>query len=70
MIRYGNLGNPQHNYALNEGAIANCQVNIIYLTSFFMVASNISGEILKYIKTIYKGGDIKIIHDFIAKIVD
>jgi hypothetical protein len=33
-----------------------------------MVASNLSGEILKYIKTVHQGGDIKIIHDFIAKI--
>jgi hypothetical protein len=35
-----------------------------------MVAENLSSEILKSIKSIYQGGDIKIIHDFIAKIVE
>lgn len=35
-----------------------------------MVASNASGTIMKDIKTQFKGGDIKVIHDFISSIAN
>jgi len=43
---------------------------MIYIVSFLMIASNSAGAILKDIKNLYKGGDIKIIHDFISSIAD
>lgn len=62
---YGDLGNPQHNSALYQANYKNCLVNMIYLVSFFMMGINASTQIINYIRTQYKGGDLKIIHDFL-----
>lgn len=70
LLKFGNLGSPQHNYAIQLAYKGNCQTNIVYLVAFFMMGTNLSGQILKYAKEISKvQGDIRAIHEFIAKIM-
>jgi hypothetical protein len=69
MKSYGNLGNPQHNYALYQASKNNCMIDMVYLVSFLMMGINRSGEILKDLKSQTKGGDLRTIHYFIADIV-
>jgi hypothetical protein len=40
---YGNLGHPQHNYALYQASENNCTIDMIYLVSFLMMGMNRSG---------------------------
>jgi hypothetical protein len=70
LLKFGNLGSPQHNYVIELAQRSSCQTNIIYLVSFFMMGMNLSGEILKFVKEASKvQGDLRAIHDFIARIM-
>lgn len=68
LLVFGDLGNPQHNYALFEAMDKQCLINMIYLVSFFMMGSVATADILTYLKGQYKGSDLKIIHDFLIDI--
>jgi hypothetical protein len=66
-MAFGNLGNPQHNYALDWARNKNCLINMIYLVSFFMMGMVASTEMLTYLKGQYVGSDLKVIHDFLIE---
>jgi len=70
MKAYGNLGHPQHNYALYQASLNNCTIDMVYLISFLMLGINRSGEILKDLKSQATGGDLRTIHDFIANVAE
>jgi len=69
-MTYGNLGHPQHNYALYQASLNNCTIDMVYLVSFLMLGINRSSEILKDLKSQAKGGDLRTIHDFVANIAE
>ena len=68
MIKYGNLGNPLFNMALDNAASKNFLVNMIYIISFQMYGLIVCEGMIDYCKKLYKGGDIKVVHDFLIEI--
>jgi len=68
MIKYGSLGNPLYNIALDNAAQKNFLVNMIYIISFQMYGIVVSEAMINYCKKLYKGGDIKVVHDFLIDI--
>jgi len=65
LTSFGNLGNPQHNMALFGGLENSCLVNICYLVAFQMFGALAAGSFIQHCKGLYKGGDIKVVHDFL-----
>ena len=41
---------------------------MIYLVSFFMMGMDASTEMLTYLKSQYKGSDLKVVHDFMVEV--
>ena len=66
MTIYGNLGNPLYNLALYNASEVNCLINMIYIVSFQMYGLVVADSMIEYCKKIYKGGDIKVVHDFLV----
>jgi hypothetical protein len=69
LLNFGNLGNPQHNVALEAASQDNCLMNMAYLVAFQMFGTVAASTIIKYLKgQQFKGGDLKVIHDFLVDI--
>jgi hypothetical protein len=66
LMKYKNMGDPQHNYALFKAQEEGCFLDMAYITSFLMLGLVGAKEIIKDLKPHYKGGDIKIIYQFLA----
>ena len=54
--------------ALDNAASKNFLVNMIYIISFQMYGLIVSEGMIDYCKKLYKGGDIKVVHDFLIEI--
>jgi len=46
LLVYGDLGNPQYNYALFQANGRDCGINMSYIIAFLMIATNVTGNVI------------------------
>jgi hypothetical protein len=68
MLKYGFFGNLQLNKLLLEAINKKYLLNMILIATFQLVGIRCTKDILVYCQQRYKGGDIKIIHDFLLEV--